>query len=135
MEEEGEAMAEEAVVAVVDDDQSVRMAIKRLINSIGLSAKDFASAEDFLESGEYNEADCLILDVRLPGMSGLELQSYLVAYNRQVPIIFISAHGDELTRSQALKAGAVDFLQKPFREQSLIRAISACGGIDPDQSH
>jgi two-component system, LuxR family, response regulator FixJ len=135
MEEEGEAMAEEAVVAVVDDDESVRKAIKRLINSIGLSAKDFASAEDFLESGEYNEADCLILDVRLPGMSGLELQSYLAAYNRQVPIIFISAHGDERTRSQALEAGAVDFLQKPFREQSLIRAISACGGIDPDQSH
>ena len=88
-----------------------------------------------MQSGEYNEAACLILDVRLPGMSGLELQSHLVASNCQVPIIFISAHADEQTRSQALEAGAVDFLQKPFREQALVRAIAACGAIDPDQSN
>lgn len=132
-EKEG-AMAEGVVVAVVDDDESVRQAIKRLINSIGLNVKDFASAEDFLQSGEYSEAACLILDLRLPGMSGLELQIHLAAYNCQVPIIFVSAHGDERTRSQALEAGAVDFLQKPFREQALLRAITACG-IDPDQYH
>ena len=126
-------MAEGVVVAVVDDDESVRKAIKRLINSIGLSVKDFASAEDFLQSGEYNEAACLILDVRLPGMSGLELQSHLVASNCQLPIIFISAQGDEQTRSQALEAGAVDFLQKPFREESLLGAIIASAVFDPDQ--
>jgi FixJ family two-component response regulator len=135
MEEEGKAMPEGVVVAVVDDDESVRKAIKRLINSIGLRVKDFASAEDFLQSGESNEAACLILDVRLPGMSGLELQSKLAADNCQVPIIFVSAHSDEQTRSQALEAGAVDFLEKPFREQALLRAITVCGGIDPDQSH
>jgi FixJ family two-component response regulator len=128
-------MAEGVVVAVVDDDESVRNAIKRLINSIGLRVRDFASAEDFLQSGEYNEAACVILDVRLPGMSGLELQSKLAAYNCQVPIIFVSAHSDEQIRSQALEAGAVDFLQKPFREQALLRAITVCGGIDPDQFH
>lgn len=131
--EEDVAMAEGVVVAVVEDDESVRQAIKRLINSLGLSVNDFASAEDFLQSGGYNEAACLILDVRLPGMSGLELQSHLAAYNCPVPIIFVSAHGDEQTRSQALEAGAVDFLQKPFREQALIGAITACGAIDPDQ--
>lgn len=131
----GEAMAESVVVAVVDDDESVRDAIKRLIDSIGLSVRGFASSEDFLQSGEYNDASCLILDVRLPGMSGLELQSQLAAYNCQVPIIFVSAQGDEQTRSRALEAGAVDFIQKPFREQALLSAITACGGIDPDRSH
>jgi FixJ family two-component response regulator len=117
-------VAEGVIISVVDDDESVRKAIKRLIKSVGISVNDFASAEDFLSSGLCEEAACLILDVRLPGMSGLELQSQLIASNCTVPIIFISAHDDGQDEARALKAGAIDFLQKPFSEVALFHAIN-----------
>jgi CheY-like chemotaxis protein len=122
--EKGKDVTEGVLIAILDDDNSVRKAIKRLIKSGGLSVVDFASAEDFLNSGCSQDAACLILDVRLPGMSGLELQSRLVAANCRIPIIFISAYSYEQERVRALGAGAVDFLQKPFSEEVLFRAIN-----------
>src|SRR4051794_19520929 len=112
MQEKAEMVADGIVIAVVDDDESVRKAIKRLIKSVGLRVEDFASAEEYLESGRSFDPVCLVLDVRLPGMSGLELQRRLVASNRRIPIIFVSAHSDG--REHALNAGAIDFLHKPF---------------------
>ncbi len=124
-------MPEGAVIYIVDDDESVRKAIKRLVESVELRAEDFASAEDFLSSGRALYSACLILDLRLPGMSGLELQSKLVASNCHVPIIFITAHGDGQERTRALEAGAVNFLQKPFSEDALFSAIKkAMNGHD-----
>jgi FixJ family two-component response regulator len=111
------------VISIVDDDESVREAIESLIKSVGLGAQIFASAEDFLNSNGIEETSCLILDMRMPGMSGLELQRRLSADGYQIPIIFISAHSDDQIRGQALGAGAVDFLFKPFSEQALVDAV------------
>jgi FixJ family two-component response regulator len=122
-------MVNRDIISIVDDDESVRKAIKRLINSIGLEAEDFASAEDFLLSGRFEESACLILDLRLPGMSGLELQSHLAVIESRLPIIFISAHGDSLARARAIEAGAIDFLQKPFNENALFEALRV--SLDP----
>jgi two-component system response regulator AtoC len=113
-----------AVISIVDDDESIRKATKRLIESVGLTVEDFPSAEDFARFGRPQDSACLILDVRLPGISGLEVQSQLIASKSQVPIIFITAHGDEQMRARALKAGAVDFLQKPFTEKQLFKAVN-----------
>lgn len=117
-------MADGVIISIVDDDESFRKAMKRLIKSAGLSAEDFGSAEDFLLSDRCETSACLILDVRLPGMSGLELQSKLAASDCRLPIIFISGHGDGDLRTRAMKAGAVDFLQKPFNEKALFDAIN-----------
>jgi FixJ family two-component response regulator len=125
-----EIMADGVIISIVDDDESVRRAIKRLLGSFELYAEDFASAEDFLISGRSEDSACLILDVSLPGMSGLELQSSLVASNCRLPIIFISAGGDEPMRARALEAGAIDFLQKPFSEHALFKAINSFLVID-----
>lgn len=114
-----------AVVFVVDDDESVRGSLKRLIRSMGLAVETFASAEDFLSSPDAAAADCLILDIRMPGMSGLDLQQRLVQSGSQIPIIFISAHDDQEARSRAMKAGAIAFLQKPFEEEDLLEALCA----------
>ena len=113
----------EAIVFVVDDDPSVRSAIKRLIGSIGLQTELFASAQEFLASKLPNVPGCLVLDVRLPGISGLNLQRQLVEANVQIPIIFITAHGDVPMTVRAMKAGAVEFLTKPFHDQDLLDAI------------
>ena len=113
-------------ISVVDDDESVREAISDLMDSMGLRTEVFSSAEEFLNSGGLRHTTCLILDVRMPGMSGLELQSHLNATGSQVPIIFISAHDDGEAQSRALEAGAVDFLKKPFSEDALLRALRAC---------
>lgn len=113
-----------ALISIVDDDESVREALKSLIDSVGLHAEVFASAEEFLHSESLAKTDCLIADVRMPGMDGLELQERLTASNSPIPIIFISAHDDGDARARGLRAGAVDFLQKPFSEDSLLRAIS-----------
>jgi FixJ family two-component response regulator len=113
-------------IAIVDDDESVRLALKSLLSSVGLYAETFASGEEFMESHYLSHTNCLIADVRMPGMSGLELQDRLKAANRPIPIIFISAHDDGEARIRSLRAGAVDFLQKPFSEESLLRAISTC---------
>ena len=103
----------EPIISIVDDDESVREAIESLLKSVGYIAKVFPSAGDFLRSGQLDETGCLILDVQMPGMSGLELQSRLMASESQVPIIFISAHADAEARARALEAGAVGFLQNP----------------------
>jgi FixJ family two-component response regulator len=121
---ENNAVAEGARISIVEDDASMREAIKTLIGSMGLSVDEFSSAEDFLHSPP-SEVDCLILDVRMPGWSGLELQRRLVADNRRVPIVFITAHYLEEERKRAMEAGAVAFLSKPFTEQELLNAISA----------
>jgi len=114
------------LISIVDDDESVRQALKSLIDSVGFHAETFASGEEFLNSRYASETDCLIVDVRMPGMSGLELQDRLKADSSRIPIIFISAHDVGEARRRGLRAGAVDFLQKPFSEDSLLKAISAC---------
>ena len=113
----------ESIVFVVDDDPSVRRAIKRLIGCVGLQVELFGSAQEFLASKLPNVPGCLVLDIRLPGISGLNLQRQLAQANIQVPIIFITAHGDIPMTVRAMKAGAVEFLTKPFRDQDLLDAI------------
>jgi RNA polymerase sigma factor (sigma-70 family) len=113
----------ESIVFVVDDDPSVRSAIKRLIGSMGLQVELFESAQGFLASKLPNVPSCLILDIRLPGISGLNLQRRLANADIQIPIIFITAHGDIPMTVRAMKAGAVEFLTKPFRDQDLLDAI------------
>jgi FixJ family two-component response regulator len=116
-------MSEHPLIAVVDDDESVRGALQRLLRLEGFRTAMFTSAEDFLHSGQLQETACLIVDVRMPRMSGLELQRQLATINSSIPLIFITAHGDEAARAQALRVGAVDFLYKPFRHEVLLRAI------------
>jgi FixJ family two-component response regulator len=122
---ESNKVAQGARISIVDDDQSMREAVNTLIGSMGLTVEQFSSAEDFLYSDRSQVVDCLILDVRMPGLSGLELQRRLIADNRAVPIVFITAHYSEAERTRAIKAGAVDFLTKPFTEQELLNAIAA----------
>ena len=114
-----------SIISVVDDDQSVRESLHGLLRSLGYKVQAFASAEDFLDSDFLHETDCLILDVRMPGMSGIELQRQLTTRAISIPIIFITAHGDEETKTQALGGGAVDFLVKPFSEDSVLGALTA----------
>jgi FixJ family two-component response regulator len=114
------------LISIVDDDESVREALKSLIDSVGFHAEVFASGEEFLNSSYMSQTDCLIADVRMPGMSGLELQDRLKAANSSIPIVFISAHDDGEAQARALRAGAVAFLKKPFTEDSLLGAITAC---------
>jgi len=116
-------METKPVVCIVDDNPSVRRSLERLIESLGLTARSFASATQFLQSGHQEETDCLILDVRMPEISGLDLQEKLSGMGIFLPIIFISGHGTVPMSVRAMKAGAVDFLQKPFDEQDLIDAI------------
>src|SRR6266849_2469961 len=114
---------EAKLVAIVDDDDSVRTALQGLLKAVGLPAQAFASAEGFLESGQQDQTACLIADIRMPGMSGLELQAKLNAEHRRIPIIFITAHGDANMRMQALRAGAVEFLAKPFNDEALLESV------------
>ena len=110
---------------VIDDDAAVREVIKDLLLSVGHTVESFASAEEFLARRDPQAAGCLVLDVRLPGTSGLELQKRLLAQKDRIPIIFISGYGDVPMAVQVMKAGAVDFLQKPFREQELLECVQA----------
>jgi FixJ family two-component response regulator len=112
-------------IAIVDDDQSVQSALQDLIESEGLSTLCFGSAEEFLDSGAQNEAGCLIADIRMPGMSGIELQAKLKADRCRIPIIFITAHGDARMRIQAMRDGAVEFLMKPFDNAVLLETVHA----------
>ena len=112
------------IVMIVDDDESVRRAARRLIRSYGFAVETFVSADDFLASGRLSETACLVLDVQMPGLNGLELQSRLVAEGHQVAIIFITAFDDENARAQALKAGALSYLVKPFEEADLLNSIN-----------
>jgi FixJ family two-component response regulator len=116
-------MNNEAMVFVVDDDESVREALSSLIRSVGLSVETFASAHEFLQKPLPDVPACLILDVRMPGLSGLDLQRDLAEANIRIPIIFITGHGDIPMSVRAMKAGAVEFLTKPFRDQDLLDAI------------
>jgi FixJ family two-component response regulator len=113
------------LVAIVDDDGSMRSALQGLLKSAELPAQSFASAEEFLNSGQRHEIACLITDIRMPGMSGLELQTKLNTEGRRIPIIFITGHGDERLRMQALRAGAVEFLAKPFDDEVLLESVRA----------
>lgn len=113
------------LVAIVDDDDSMRDALTGLLKSAGLAACAFASAEDYLLSGNQYRTACLIADIRMPGISGLELQSRLNAEDCRVPTIFITAHGDETMRMQALRAGAVEFLTKPLDDNALLESVWA----------
>jgi FixJ family two-component response regulator len=112
-------------IAIVDDDESVQSALQDLMEADGLSARCFGSAKEFLESGLQNSAACLILDIRMPGMSGLELQARLKADRLNTPIIFITAHGDARVRMQAMREGAAEFLVKPFDRQVLLNRVRA----------
>jgi FixJ family two-component response regulator len=113
------------LVAIVDDDDLMRAAVQGLLKSVGWPAQAFASAEEFLQSGQQLQTACLIADIRMPGMSGLELQSRLNADHCKIPTIFITAHGDAKMRMQALRAGAVEFLAKPFDDEALIESVRA----------
>jgi FixJ family two-component response regulator len=113
------------VVAIVDDDEAVRVALQGLLKSAGLTARAFESAEEFIESGKQFQTACLITDIRMPGMSGLELQAKLNAEHCKIPIVFITAHGDAQMRMQALRAGAVEFLSKPFNDEALLETVRA----------
>jgi len=113
------------LISIVDDDDSLRNSLDNLIRSVGFRAQGFPSAEAFLSSNQVHDTACLILDVRLPGMNGLELQRKIVAANWRIPVIFITSHADGDARARALEAGAVAYLYKPFREEELLNAIDA----------
>ena len=113
------------MVAIVDDDDLMRTALQGLLKSAGLLAQAFASAEEFLRSGHQHDTGCLITDIRMPGMSGLELQAQLNADHCRIPTIFITAHGDARMRMQAMRAGAVEFLAKPFDDEALLESVRA----------
>src|SRR3984957_9862391 len=113
----------ESVVFVVDDDASIRAAVKSLLKSVGLRSESFGSTEEFVSAVRPDTPSCLVLDVRLPGMSGLDFQAELEKRGVRIPIIFITAHGDIPMTSRAMKAGAVEFLPKPFQKQELLDAI------------
>jgi FixJ family two-component response regulator len=112
-------------ISIVDDDASIREALKSLMRSVRFNVEAFGSAEEFLASEQYQQTTCLILDVYLPGMTGFELQRHLALEGRDIPIIFITAHADEAARERALKAGAVELLSKPVRREPLFKAIQS----------
>jgi FixJ family two-component response regulator len=116
---------QQTTIAIVDDDEAVRSGISRLLRSLGFAAISFSSAEEFLSSGQARKSSCLITDVRMPGMSGIELQDELIAQGFELPIIFMTAFDEEQTRSRAINAGAHEFLTKPFKEETLINSINA----------
>lgn len=117
-------MAALVLISIVDDDASVRESLGGLMRSVGFRVRAFASAEEFLESDQLRQTDCLILDVRMPGMGGLELQRRLVASGARIPVIFVTAHGGhDGGRRRALSAGAVEYLTKPFSDAALLKAV------------
>jgi FixJ family two-component response regulator len=121
-----------ATVFVVDDDDAVRTSLRLLLKSVGLPVETFASAQEFLDAFDADRAGCLVLDIRMPGMSGLELQQRLNEIHAIVPIVFITGHGDVPMAVEAMQHGAVDFIQKPFRDQDLIDRINQALEKDRD---
>src|SRR5882724_4587754 len=113
------------LVAIVDDDDLMRSALQGMLKSVGLPSQAFASAEEFLKSGQQHQTACLITDIRMPGISGLELQARLNAEHCRIPTIFITAHDDAQMRMRALRAGAVEFLAKPFDDEALLETVRA----------
>jgi FixJ family two-component response regulator len=123
---------EPTVVAVIDDDQSIRDALGRLFETVALKAELFGSVDEYLRASKSRPANCIVLDVRLPGPSGLDFQTQLAKANNRTPIVFITAHADIPTSVRAMKAGAIEFLTKPFRHQELLDAVR--NGIEHDRS-
>ena len=124
-----------AIVFVVDDDLSVRQGLERLLRTVGWKVETFASAQEFLANRKENIPSCLVLDVRLPGLSGLDLQKRIMEANREIPIVFITGHKDVPTSVRAMKAGAVEFLVKPFSKQDLLHAIEQAIKRDESARH
>ena len=124
---------EACVIAIVDDEELVRTSLQRLLKMAGYTVAAFTSAEEFLKSGRLQDVRCLIADIRMPGMSGLDLQAELNAENYQIPIIFITAHGDEKMRIRAMRDGAVAFLAKPFDNTVLLDRVRACLNVTRDE--
>ncbi|HSY21807.1 MAG TPA: response regulator [Polyangiaceae bacterium] len=120
-----------ALVTVVDDDESLRRSVENLLSSVGMEVATLASAEAFLTSSSLDETRCLVLDLRMEGMSGLELVARLAALGKPIPFILLTAHGDQDVRQQALKAGAIAFLTKPFRADDLVNALRTVLGPGP----
>jgi len=118
-------MAAAPLISIVDDDDSLRLSLTSLIRSVGFQVLSFASAEAFLSSTQARDSQCLIVDVRMSGMNGLELQRHIVAANWRLPIIFITSHVDDDVRAAALEAGAAEFLYKPFRDDDLLNLLEA----------
>ena len=118
----------DTTIFIIDDDESVRRALKRLIKVAGFKAETFGSAREFIDSEHYQRVGVLVLDVRMPGMSGLELQKYLADNGSDMPIIFITAHEDIQASRMALEAGAIEFLKKPFEDQALLEGIQRALG-------
>src|SRR4051794_32701617 len=113
-------MSPPSIIAIVDDDDAVREALERLLKSLGYSAVTFASAEEFLNSKQMSDISCLVTDVQMPGMSGLDLQDRLIARGHRIPIIFLTGYPDENVRARAMKAGAIAFLGKPVNADHLV---------------
>ena len=126
------AMTEEPTIIIVDDDTEVREALSSLIRSVGVQTKALASVPEFLDEGRPDGPTCLVLDVRLPGISGLDFQAELAKANIHIPIIFMSGHGDIPMSVKAMKAGAIDFLTKPFRDQDMLDAVT--GALERDRT-
>jgi len=124
---------EDPIIFVVDDDEAVRLSTEMLIRSMGLRVETFESATEFLEDFDPQQPGCVILDIRMPGMSGLELQDHLNEMKASIPIIFVTGHGDVPMAVTAMKAGAIDFIQKPFRDQELIDRVHAALDEDREQ--
>lgn len=123
------------MISIVDDDKSVRESASSLVRSLGYATATFASGEEFLKSGCLSDTECLITDVRMPGMSGVDLQGQLIAKGSRTPIIFVTADPDESTRERALSAGALGFLRKPISEESLIACLERAKGTHTSGSH
>ena len=121
----GRSATERPLLSIVDDDQSVRESLPGLLREFGFAARAFSSAEEFLSSDSVGQTKCLILDVAMPGMTGLDLQKELRRLGQEIPVIFITAQKDEAIRQQALKQGAVTFLYKPFSDTALLEALNA----------
>ena len=121
------------VIAVIDDDASVRRALQRLLQSAGFTVETFATAREFLEADSWAQTGCLVLDVHLPGMSGYQLQEHLAASGVVIPIVFITAYDDASTRERVERSGAVGYLRKPFDQETLIEAIRRAIGQDASE--
>ena len=122
-----------ATVFVVDDDQAMRNSLKWLIESVGVHVESFASADEFLAQYQPGRAGCLVLDVRMPGMSGLDLQEHLVEHNIHIPVVIITGHGDVPMAVRAMKSGAIDFIEKPFNDEALLDAIRRAIALEEQQ--
>src|ERR1700754_84900 len=124
-------MAADAIVHIVDDDESLRAALDRLFRSVGLATRSYGSAQDFIRAPRLDSPGCIVLDVRLPGMSGIEFQAQLSNLGVRMPVVLMTGHGDIPMSVRAMKAGAIDFLSKPFRDQDMLDAVTAA--IDRDR--